>query len=164
MKLSQYNIERAAFHLGMNEGAQVPAGDMARFYEAVNRIPNSHWYERITAQLDRCDRAWEASEVLRGVADSGQIAPSRTQRIFGDANRSIEVSDPLSADSQYREIYLREVDRLAETLYVPNYRREDVRRYAFERSGGEFIRSIPGPADTSVGTRLLEASGGMAWA
>jgi hypothetical protein len=90
------------------------------------------------------------------------IAPSRQQAIFGDANRTIAISDPLSADSQYREIYLRECDRLAESLYVANYRREDVRRYAFERSGSEFIMSVPGPADPSVGTRLLEAAG-MSW-
>ena len=163
MRLSEYDIDRAAFHLGMNEGAQVPAGDMARFYEAVNRIPSSHWYERVINQLDRCDRAWSASEVLREVASEGQIAPSRTQRIFGDANRSIEIADPLSADNQYREIYLREVDRLAETLYVANYRREEVRRYAFERSGAEFIMAVPGPADTSVGTRMLE-NAGLSWA
>jgi hypothetical protein len=164
MRLNQHDIDRAAFHLGMNEGATVPAGDMARFHEAVNRVPNSHWYERIINQLDRCDRAWDASEVLRAVSTTGQIAPSRTQTIFGDANRAISIADPLSADTQYREIYLREVDRLAETLYLANYRREEVRRYAFERSGGEFILAVPGPADTSVGTRLLEASGGMAWA
>jgi len=163
VKLNEYDISRAAFHLGMNEGAQVPAGDMARFYEAVNRVPNEHWYGRIVNQLDRCDRAWDASEVMKDVATEGQLAPSRTQRIFGDANRSIEISDPLNADSQYREVYLRECDRLAETLYVANYRREEVRRYAFERSGAEFIMSVPGPADTSVGTRVLERLGSLAW-
>ena len=163
MRLNDYDISRAAFHLGMNEGASVPAGDMARFEEAVNRIPDSHWYDRITNQLDRCDRAWDASEVMKGVGSTGQMAPSRTQRIFGDSNRSIEISDPLNADSQYREVYLRECDRLAETLYVANYRRDEVRRYAFERSGSEFILSVPGPADTSVGTRILEVTGGLGW-
>ena len=163
MRLNDYDISRAAFHLGMNEGASVPAGDMARFEEAVNRIPDSHWYDRITNQLDRCDRAWDASEVMKGVATTGEMAPSRTQRIFGDSNRSISISDPLNADSQYREVYLRECDRLAETLYVANYRRDEVRRYAFERSGSEFIMSVPGPADTSVGTRILEVTGGLGW-
>ena len=52
-------------------------------------------------------------------------------------------------------MYLREVDRLAESLYVPNYRRPDVRRYAFERSGAEFIMAIPGPADTNVVGRTI---------
>lgn len=163
MRLSDYDISRAAFHLGMNVGSQVPAGDMARFEEAVNRIPDSVWYERISNQLDRCDRAWYASEVLKDVATTGQVAPSRQQSIFGDANRNINIADPLNADSQYREIYLRECDRLAESLFVANYRREQVRRYAMERSGAEFVMSIPGPADTSVGTRILERCGGLGW-
>jgi hypothetical protein len=161
VKLSEYNINRAAFHLGMNEGAQVPAGDMARFYEAVNRIPSEYFYAKVIDHLSRCDRAWDASEVCRNVFSTGQLAPSRTQRIFGDANRQIDISDPLNADNQYREIYLRETDRLAETLYVANYRRENVRRHAFERAGVEFIDAIPGPAATSVGTRILEATGGL---
>jgi len=46
--------------LGLNVGSQVAAGDMARFEEAINRIPDSYWYERIVNQLDRCDRAWYA--------------------------------------------------------------------------------------------------------
>ena len=163
MRLNDYDASRAAFHLGLNSGSQVPAGDMARFEEAINRIPDSYWYERITNQLDRCDRAWYASEVLKDVSTTGQMAPSRSQFISGDANRAINISDPLNADQQYREIYLREVDRLAESLYVANYRREDVRRYAFERSGAEFIMSIPGPADTSPGTRILEFTGGLGW-
>jgi len=163
MRLNDYDISRASFHLGMSSGSQVPAGDMARFEESVNRIPDSHWYDRIVNQLDRCDRAWYASEVLKDVSSTGQLAPSRTQNIFGDANRSIAISDPLNADSQYREIYLRECDRLAESLFVANYRREEVRRYAFERSGGDFILSCPGPADTSPGTRILEFTGGLGW-
>jgi hypothetical protein len=162
MRLSDYDADRVRFHLGFNEGAQIPAGDCSRLEEAINRIPNSFWYSKITNQLDRCDRAWSASEVLKDVAVDGKIAPSRLQLISGDANRAIQIADPLSADSQYREIYLRECDRLAESLYVPNYRREEVRRYAFERAGAEFILSVPGPADTSVGTRLLEADG-MGW-
>jgi hypothetical protein len=136
---------------------------MARFYEAVNRVSDTHWYDRISNHLDRCDRAYAASEVMKEVATEGQMAPSRMQSIFGDTNRTISISDPISADNQLWEIYLRECDRLASSLYVANYQREDVRRYAFERSGGEFIMALPGPADTSVGTRLLE-SAGLAWA
>jgi hypothetical protein len=60
-------------------------------------------------------------------------------------------------------MYLREVDRLAETLFVPNYRREDVRRYAFTRSGAEFIMAVPGPADTAVGTRIAAGLGALNW-
>jgi hypothetical protein len=163
MELSPYDTDRAAWHLGMNMGSQIPAGDYARFMEACRRIPSSFWYERITNQLDRCDRAWSASEVLSEVATEGTIAPSRLQTISGDTNRFLAVSDPLSADSQYREIYLREVDRLAESLYVSNYRREDVRRYAYERAGSEFIQCLAGPADVAIGTRVAAYSGDLAW-
>ena len=69
--------------------------------------------------------------------------------------RTISTSDPLKGDEIFREIYLRECDRLAETLYVPNYRRPEVRRYAFERAGAEFIMAVPGPADTAVGSRIV---------
>jgi hypothetical protein len=163
MRLSDLDADRASFHLGMNAGAQVPAGDMARFHEAINRIPSTYWYDRTIGQIDRCDRAYAASEVMKEVATEGQYAPSRMQSIFGDVNRTISISDPLSADSQHWEIYLRETDRLAEMLYVSNYRRENVRRYAFERSGSEFIMAIPGPADPSVGTRVLCSLGGLGW-
>jgi hypothetical protein len=163
MRLDDYNIDRAAFHLGMTPGTMVPAGDMARFYEAVNRISSTNFYDRIVRQLDRCDRAYDASEVLKEVATEGTLAPSRLQVITGDTNRFLSVSDPLNADTQYWEIYLRECDRLAEVLYLSNYRREMVRRYAFERSGGEFIMSVPGPADTSVQTKLAAVTGGLAW-
>lgn len=163
MELSDYDTSRAAWHLGMSSGSQIPAGDYARFMEAVRRIPDSYWYERIINQLDRCDRAWAASEVLSEVATEGTIAPSRLQTISGDTNRFLAVSDPLSADSQYREIYLRECDRLAESLYIANYRREDTRRYAFERAGSEFIQCLPGPADVAIGTRLAARNGDLAW-
>ena len=88
-------------------------------------------------------------------ADVSRILnPSRQEVISGDVQRTINTSDPLKGDEYFREIYLREVDRLAETLYVPNYRRPEVRRYAFERAGSEFIMAVPGPADTAVGTRM----------
>ena len=124
------------------------------------RIPDSYWYERITEQLDRCDRAYNVSQVFK---TTDQPQPSRIERITGDTDRAIYTSDPLKAARDYWEVYLREVDQLAETLYVPNYRRPDVRRYAFERSGAEFIMALPGPADTAVGTRVAQATGTMNW-
>lgn len=160
MELSDYDKSRARYHLGLNVGAQIPAGDLARFEEAVARIPDSYWYSRITEHLNRCDKAYEVSEVFR-TADQPQ--PSRMERITGDTDRAIFTSEPLKAAKDYWEIYLREVDLLAETLYVPNYRRPEVRRYAFERSGGEFIMALPGPADTAVGTRVAQATGSMNW-
>jgi hypothetical protein len=144
----------------MNSGGQIPAGDLARLEEAMARIPDGHWYERVIDHLDRCDRAWRLSEVYG--SEDGPM-PSRIERFTGDTERAIYQSDPLKAEQIGREIYLREVDRLAETLYVANYRREEVRRYAFSASGGEFINALPGPADPSVGTRIMSYTNSLNW-
>ena len=80
---------------------------------------------------------------------------SRLEEIAGDVQRTIRTTDPLKADADSYELYLRECDRLAETLYVANFKRPEVRAFGFERSGAEFIMAIPGPADTAVGTRIM---------
>jgi len=162
MHLSDHDTSRVMFHAGYNVGAEVPAGDVARAWEACRRIPDSHFYSRVTDHLDRCDRAWAASDVMKNVATTGIIAPSQVQVISGDTNRSVAISDPVKADSYHREVYLREVDRLCETLYIINYRREDARMQAFQRSGGSFIQTVPGPADTAVSTRVDLATGSFA--
>jgi hypothetical protein len=146
--------------LGYNTGANLPAGDIARLEEAMARVPDNYFYTKVVDHLGRCDKAWRVSQVF---LSETQPQPSRVERITGDTDRAIYQSDPLKADKDYREIYLREVDRLAETLYVANYRRDEVRRYAFERAGSEFIMAIQGPADTAVGTRVLQAVGSMNW-
>ena len=144
----------------MNSGGGVPAGDLSRLEEAMARIPDSHWYERVIDHLNRCDRAWSLSEVL-GSADGPR--PSRIERFTGDTERAIFQSDPLKADRIGRELYLAEVDRLAETLYVPNYRRDETRRFALMRDGAEFINALPGPADTSVVDRVTHHTGSLNW-
>lgn len=160
MELDEHNKSRARFHLGYNVGANLPAGDIARLEEAMARIPDSYFFARVIEHLDRCDKAYRVSQIFR-VEDQPQ--PSRVERITGDSDRAIFQSDPLKAARDYREVYLREVDLLAETLYVANYRRDEVRRYAFERAGVDFILAVPGPADTAVGTRVLQATGSMNW-
>lgn len=153
MQLDEYLKTKVRFHLGINAGAQIPAGDRARLEEAMCMIPDDYWYAQVVNHIRRCDKAWEVSEYFQ---EDG-VNFSRLEEIAGDVQRSIRTSDPLKGDEYYREIYLRECDRLAETLYVANYRRPEVRRYAFDRSGAEFIMAVPGPADTGVGTRLFLA-------
>tara|TARA_R110002020_G_scaffold535_2_gene2696 strand:- start:1095 stop:1589 length:495 start_codon:yes stop_codon:yes gene_type:complete len=161
MQLSEYDKSRTRYHLGYNSGAQIPAGDRGKLEEAMALIPDEYWHDQIIYHLKRCDVAWKASaaipdDFLEGT--TSRLNPSRQEFITGDVQRQISTSDPLKGDSYFREIYLREVDRLAESLYVPNYRRPDVQRYAFERSGGEYVMALPGPADTSVGSRLWLAA------
>tara|TARA_R110001592_G_scaffold88769_4_gene261365 strand:+ start:9617 stop:10099 length:483 start_codon:yes stop_codon:yes gene_type:complete len=154
MELDDLLKSKARFHLGINAGAQIPAGDRARLEEAMALIPDEYWYNQIVNHIRRCDTAWDNSEYFPADS-SGSPNYSRLEQIAGDVQRTIATSDPLKGDEFFREIYLREVDRLAETLYVANYRRPEVRRYLFDRSGSEFIMAVPGPADTAVGTRIM---------
>ncbi len=153
MELNELLKTKIRFHLGVNAGAQIPAGDRARLEEAMALVPDEYWYGQIVNHVRRCDTAWDNSEYFPSDSN-GSPNYSRLEQIAGDVQRTIATSDPLKGDEYFREIYMREVDRLAETLYVPNYRRPDVRRYVFERSGSEFIMAIPGPADTAVGSRI----------
>jgi hypothetical protein len=159
MELDDYQKSKVRYHLGYNAGAQLPAGDRARLEEAMALVPDDLWYNEIVYHIKRCDIAWKASAAIpddyNDPNGSQTLNPSRQEIISGDVQRTINTSDPLKGDDYFREIYLRECDRLAETLYVANYRRPEVRRYAFDRSGSEFIMAIPGPADTSVACRIV---------
>ena len=157
MQLDEHLQTKVRFHLGFNAGAQLPAGDRSRLEAAMNLIPDEYWYSQIVNHISRCDRAYENSEYFPQDSN-GSPNFSRLEQIAGDVQRTISTSDPLKGDEYFREIYLRECDRLAETLYVPNYRRPETRRYAFERAGSEFILAIPGPADTAVGSRIYLAA------
>ena len=156
MQLDELSKSKIRFHLGINSGSQIPAGDRARVEEAMALVPDEYWYQQIINHIRRCDTAWENSEYFPEDSN-GSPNFSRLEQIAGDVQRTIATSDPLKGDEYFREIYMREVDRLAETLYVPNYRRPDVRRYLFERAGAEFIMAVPGPADTAVGDRMMFA-------
>ena len=153
MQLNDYQKSQVRFHLGYNAGAQIPAGDRSRLEEAMALVPDTYFYDQITYQINRCEVAWEQSQFYTNAGLPKGF--SRLEEIAGDVSRTIRTTDPLKADADSYEIYLREGDRLAETLYVANYKRPDVRQFAFQRSGGEFIMAVPGPADTAVGTRIM---------
>jgi hypothetical protein len=158
MELDEYLKSKVRYHLGYNSGAQIPAGDRARLEEAMSLVPDELWYQELVYHIKRCDNAWKVSayfpDDINDVGGSGIVNFSKQEVISGDVQRTISTSDPLKGDEYFREIYLRECDRLAETLYVANYRRPEIRRYAFERAGSEFIMAVPGPADTAVGSRM----------
>ena len=159
MELDDYQKSKIRYHLGYNSGAQLPAGDRARLEEAMALVPDDLWYNEIVYHIKRCDIAWKASAAIpddyNDPNGSQTLNPSRQEIISGDVQRTINTSDPLKGDDYFREIYLRECDRLAETLYVANYKRPEVRRYAFDRAGSEFIMAVPGPADTSIACRMV---------
>jgi hypothetical protein len=146
-KLDDYNFSRVAYHLAYNI-ATVPAGDYARLVEACNSIPSEFYNDKIVQQIERCEEAERLTELATGKATS------RQETILGDVSRSINIQDKRETARIWRENYLYECDRLAQQLYVPNYRDPVAARYRFERSGGEFIQAIPGPPDVSRADRL----------
>ena len=143
MQLDEHLKSRVRYHLGFNAGAQIPAGDRARLEEAMSLIPDELWYNEIVYHLKRCDNAWKVSayfpDDILEPNGTGTVNFSRQEIISGDVERTIATSDPLKGDDYFREIYLRECDRLAETLYVPNYRRPEVRRYALNELGRSLL-------------------------
>lgn len=149
MKLTDLDQSRCLFHLGCASTAGVPAGDVSRFYEAFNDIQNDYMMNKVREQLDRCDRAWELSELAN---DGGRF---QTKSLYaGDLNRSI-INISAKDNRVWTENYLIESDHLAQMLWVPNYRRtEEALRFRFSRDGGEYIMSIPGNADTACVSRV----------
>lgn len=144
--LSELDKSRTRFHLGYNV-ATVPAGDYARLEEAMNTVPDNYWIEKIKYHLDRCDTAELYSEL-------GESGFSTKELITGDINRSIIRTSNMDGVRVWRENYFYETEQLAKILYVPNYQDEGMMRYRFERSGGSYIMALPGPADTSVSTKI----------
>ena len=147
-RLDDFNFSRTAYHLGYNI-ATVPAGDYARLMEACNSVPSEYYFDKIVQQIERCEEAERLTELATG------RATSRQETILGDVSRSINIQDKRETARIWRENYLYETDRLAQMLYVPNYRDPVAARYRFERSGGEFIQAIPGPPDVSRADRLF---------
>ena len=147
-RLDDFNFSRVAYHLGYNI-ATVPAGDYARLIEACSSIPSEFYFDKIVQQIERCEQAERLTELSTGDASS------RQETILGDVQRSITVQDKQQVARVWRENYMYECGRLAEMLYVANYKDPVAARYRFERSGGEFIQAIPGPPDVSRADRIF---------
>lgn len=146
MQLSDFDKSRVRYHLGYFT-VSVPAGDYARLEEAMNTIPDSYFYDKISIQIERCNTAEKKTEVSSN-------PNTRFESIAGDVDRTITSSNAKEALRVWDEVYLYETGRLAQILYVPNYKDPMQARYRFDRSGAEFIQALPGPADVAVGTRL----------
>ena len=89
MQLSDFDKSRVRYHLGYFT-TSVPAGDYARLEEAMNTIPDSFFYDKITIQIGRCDTAEKKTEV----ADSPS---TRIETILGDVDRTIKSSNAKEA-------------------------------------------------------------------
>ena len=153
MQLDTFLKSKIRWHLGYNT-TSIPAGDQARLEEALDNVPDSFWYSKIVEQITRCDEAEKRTDMTGGM--NNNITPAgRKENIAGDVDRTSSTTDFRDTLKTLTSIYLFETDRLANHLYVPNYRNPEQARYRFNREGAEFIQALPGPADTAVGTRLM---------
>jgi hypothetical protein len=146
-RLDDFNFSRVAYHLGYNI-ATVPAGDYSRLMQACNSIPSEIYVDKIVQQIERCEEAERLTELATG------RATSRQETILGDVSRSINIQDKKETARIWRENYVFETDRLAQMLYVANYRNPVTNRYRFERSGASFVQAIPGPPTASRADRM----------
>ena len=153
MKLDTFIKSKIRWHLGYNL-TSVPAGDQARLEEAINNVQDSFWYEKIVEQVSRCDEAEKRTDIT-GSVNNWTVPRNRLETIGGDVDRTIGTTDVKQTLKVWNEVYLYETNRLAQHLYVPNYRDPEQARYRFNREGAEFIQALPGPADVAVGTRLV---------
>ena len=153
MKLDTFLKSKVRWHLGYNL-TSVPAGDQGRLEEALDNIQDSYWYDKIVEQVSRCDEAEKRTDIT-GSVNNGTVPRNRLETIGGDVDRTIGTTDVKQTLKVWNEVYLYETNRLAQHLYVPNYRDPEQARYRFNREGAEFIQALPGPADVAVGTRLV---------
>ena len=156
MQLDEFTKSKCKWHLGYNQ-TSIPAGDLARLEEALDNIQDSFWFSKIVEQVGRCDEAEKRTD-MTGILNNDITPAGRRENIAGDVDRTISTTDYKDTLKTWTGIYLYETDRLAQHLYVPNYRNPEQARYRFNREGAEFIQPLPGPADVAVGTRLMFAT------
>lgn len=149
MKVPQPHRDRCGFHLGYGNKAGIPCGDLARLEEALDTIQSDYFFQKLLDILDRCDRAFELSELAGDTTGRYQSK----EGYFGDINRTI-VRESSKDARIWWENYLNQCDLLAQELWVASYRRESSLRYRFERGGGEFINILSGVADTCAISRV----------
>jgi hypothetical protein len=156
MQLDQQDRDRCYFHLGYGTGAGIPAQDLAQLEEAMRQIRGQYQLNRIVQMLDQLDKTWDDYLIKENELTTKEITA-------GDYNRSVVRSaSQQQANAFIRANYDQLVEDLAQEMWVPNYRAEKTLRYRFERNGSEYIKAVPGPADTSVGGAMWEllTSGG----
>jgi hypothetical protein len=158
-QLSFIERDRARFHLGYASYSGIPAQDVAQLEEALNEIDTNTIYKYILAQLNMCEKAWEATNQIEERAGEKSI-------FVGDINRTNVRWNLGSEQRRWNVFYDHCVEELATTLHVFNYRSPEIRNNRFERWGSEYINAIPGPADTSISDHITiqnELIGGFGW-
>lgn len=156
MLLAVKDRERCYFHLGLGTGAGIPQL-VAQLEAAFKAIRSATQATYISSILDRCDNSFKQ-------AYPDNLSLGRVEQIAGDVNRSIQQYNQIDDFPKIWEVYLIQVDLLAQELRVDNCRRLENPRFSSNFSGAEYITVVPGPNDTSTGasiTEVLRTGGGF---
>jgi hypothetical protein len=150
VQLSSRDFNRALFHVGMSGVHGIPAQDIGAVKKAAMNIPSVNVRDRIISQLDACDVAYDKTDMTNEPANFKSLTT-------GDVNRSEVRFDLRESSRRWWDFYLTQTDKLCNMLWVPNYWREDVSRYRFERLGAEFVHIDHRwlVADTSLADKML---------
>lgn len=95
-----------------------------------------------------------AMRYAEGLPYLRQLAADASNQVINQPVKTKTRETQFTGVRVWRENYFYETEQLAKILYVPNYQDEGMMRYRFERSGGSYIMTLPGPADTSVSTKI----------
>ena len=138
MQLDEFIKSKCKWHLGYNQ-TSIPAGDLARIEEALNNVQDYFWVSKIIEQVGRCDEAEKRTD-MTGILNNNITPAGRRENIAGDVDRTISTTDYTDTLKTWTGIYLYETDRLAQHLYVPNYRNPEQARYRFNREGADLYK------------------------
>lgn len=145
--LATIDKSRVRYHLKYAAPNSIPAGDLMRLEQQMASLPDDYTVQRVLVHLDRCDRAFEASE-------QGVGTYSQKQSIIGDIDRSTVTLTNKDYIQMWRT-YLNETDHLAYLLNVPNFADPamGMSRYVRYSDASVFGAQI-GVPDTCVGDRI----------
>lgn len=148
--LPSIDKSRVRYHLRYTANS-IPAGDVQRLETQMNSIADDYTVQRVKTHLDRCDRAFDASE-------QGSDNYDRKQLVVGDINRSTITSTNKDFITSWRA-YLAETDHLAYLLNVPNYADPEQGYGRWVRYGDASVLAANiGVPDTCTGDRIYLAA------
>ena len=152
VSLGTIDKERVFFHLGYGSRVAIDAADIARTEQACTEIYSDYLLSRIIDLLDILDETWEQLNLSRNTwYDTKEIH-------IGDVNRSSQRAEPQRQQRIWQSEYNRLTNELAKMLRVTNYNDPNAWQWTHDRNAQAYINVIPGPADTSVESRIISVA------
>jgi hypothetical protein len=145
--LSDENKDKVRYHLNYKPGV-TDSGVLAWLEEAMDLVPSNYAMARLEELLFRCEEAEKEAYTAGQDTDNESFTLAAKEIYDGDIQRSRVQLRAVPADERW-DNYVRECDHLATKLNVPNLQDpEMLSRFSHLRTGGAYIKAIPGPSDT----------------